>query len=78
LGEWPWFLGYNRLQAKEGADVLLEHDGDPFLTVGTYEKGRTAAFASDCAPHWGSQEFVDWRGYALFWSRLAAWLAGQL
>jgi uncharacterized membrane protein len=37
--------------------------------------GRTLAFASDCAPHWGSPEFVAWEGYGPFWRRAVHWLA---
>lgn len=72
--EWPVFLGYNRLIAKEGADVLLSAGSDPFVTVREYGQGRTAAFASDCAPHWGPPAFLNWEGYGRFWNQLAAWL----
>lgn len=74
---WPYFLGYNRLEAKPDATVLLEVDEDPFLVVGEHGRGRTAAFASDCSPHWGSPEFMAWDGYATFWDQLLGWLAGS-
>ena len=51
--EWPLFLGYNRIAAKPGAQVLLQVDNDSFLTVGNYGQGRVAAFASDCSPPLG-------------------------
>lgn len=70
LGEWPAFLGYNRLRVKPGAYEILRYGEDPFLVTGTYGAGKTAAFASDCAPHWGSLEFVEWDKYAQFWSKL--------
>lgn len=73
--EWPWFLGYNKLEALPESDVLLAFEGDPFLTVGELEHGRSAAFASDCSPHWGSPAFVEWEGYTPFWNQLVAWLA---
>jgi uncharacterized membrane protein len=73
---WPHFLGYQRLVAKEGTETLLRADADPFLVVGSHGKGRVAAFASDCSPHWGSPEFVGWEHYSRFWSQLAGWLAG--
>jgi uncharacterized membrane protein len=76
-GDWPHFLGYQRLIAKEGAEVLLTVGADPFLTLGYHGNGRTAAFASDCSPHWGSPEFTGWDHYADFWSGLAGWLAGR-
>lgn len=72
--EWPAFLGYNRLIAKDGADVLLSAGDDPFLTVHEYGKGRSAAFASDCSPHWAPPSFLNWEGYGKFWNQLVAWL----
>lgn len=76
--EWPHFLGYNRLQPKPGATVLMTAgEGDPFLTLGEWGTGRAAAFASDCSPHWGSPEFMAWPGYGRFWSQLVDWLAGN-
>jgi uncharacterized membrane protein len=48
------------------------------LVVGEYGKGRTAAFTSDCSPHWVSPEFVEWEGYGELWHRLVSWLAGKL
>jgi uncharacterized membrane protein len=73
--EWPWFLGYNKLEARPESVVLLESEGDPFLTVCELEHGRSAAFASDCSPHWGSPAFVEWNGYRPFWNQLIGWLA---
>jgi uncharacterized membrane protein len=75
--DWPHFLGYQRLIAKEGSEVLLTVGADPFLTLGQHGRGRTAAFASDCSPHWGSPEFTGWNHYAAFWSSLAGWLSGR-
>jgi uncharacterized membrane protein len=72
--EWPYFLGYNRLIAKPAATVLLCVEDDPFLAVADAEHGRAAAFASDCSPHWGSPEFLNWEHYGRFWSRLIDWL----
>jgi uncharacterized membrane protein len=75
--EWPYFLGYNRLAAKADADVVMIVDDDPFLVLGRAGQGRTAAFASDCSPHWGSPAFLSWPDYAPFWSRLVTWLGGR-
>ncbi len=74
---WPYFLGYNRLTAKPTGDVLLAVEQDPFLIVGERGQGRSAAFASDCSPHWGSPEFMAWEGYGSFWSQLLEWLSGR-
>ncbi len=73
--DWPYFLGYNRFVAKESAQVLMTSGDDPFLVVGEHGRGRVAAFASDCSPHWGSPEFMAWSYYAKFWSNLVSWLA---
>jgi len=73
---WPWFLGYNRVTAKPGASVVMQVDDDPFLVVGNHGRGRTAAFASDCSPHWGSPAFLAWPDCARFWSQLVTWLGG--
>lgn len=76
-GPWPPFLGYNRLRDRVGSRVLLRHGEDPFLAVREVRAGRTAAFASDCSPHWGSPEFTAWSAYPVFWTRLVGWLAAR-
>jgi uncharacterized membrane protein len=73
-GDWPFFLGYNRLE-QAGGEVLLDIGCDPLLVVGEHGSGRTAAFASDCSPHWGSPEFLEWPSYGPFWNALASWLS---
>lgn len=72
--EWPAFLGYNRLKAKEDADLIAVIGDDAFIALGEYGKGRTMAFASDLAPHWGC-DFVKWPHYATFWYQSIQWLA---
>jgi len=74
-GEWPIFLGYNRFTARPESDVLLQIGDDPFLVVWDYKKGRSAAFASDCGPHWGPPEYLTWAYHDQFWAQLVAWLA---
>ena len=75
--DWPIFLGYNRIAAKPDATVAMTIEDDAFLVLGSHGSGRTAAFASDCSPHWGSPEFLAWSGYAVFWGQLLNWLAGR-
>lgn len=70
ITNWPAFLGYNRFKAKSNAEVLATAGEDPFLVVGKYKKGKTACFASDCAPHWGSEEFMNWSYYKPVWKRI--------
>jgi uncharacterized membrane protein len=74
-GSWPYFLGYNRAAPASDAAVLLWAGDDPLLAVREVGAGRTAAFTSDCAPHWGSPQFMAWEGYAPFWNSLTGWLA---
>lgn len=77
LGEWPSFLGYNRFEAKDNADVLATIQEDPFIVTGEYGKGKTACFASDCAPHWGSEEFVEWKHYKQMWTRILYYIGKE-
>ena len=65
--EWPHFLGYNKTTAIEGGDVAVTINGDPFIAFGEFGKGKSAVFTSDCAPHWGSPEFVAWEFYDELW-----------
>jgi uncharacterized membrane protein len=74
-GSFPEFLGYNQLKAKENTRVLATVGEDVFIAVAEIGKGRSAAFASDCGPHWGPPAFVSWTHYAKFWSNLVNWLA---
>jgi len=76
--EWPHFLGYNRLLAKPDATVIAEHRGHAFMSAMEFGKGRTFAFASDCAPHWGPTEFVEWEHYNKFWQNIANWLGKKI
>lgn len=75
--EWPHFLGYNQLAMRPEGELLATICGDPFIAVRTVGKGKTAAFASDAAPHWGPEEFVTWKHYGDFWGNLFGWLTGK-
>ncbi len=73
-GEWPHFLGYNKLKAKPNATIIAEHNGNAFISAHAYGDGRTFAFASDFAPHWGPKEFIEWEHYNTFWVNTVKWL----
>ncbi len=73
--DWPFFLGYNRLVPKPEATVVLAFEDDPLLSVWSYGKGRSAAFSSDCAPHWGPVAWLEWPGYRPFWNHLVSWVS---
>jgi uncharacterized membrane protein len=72
---WPKFLGYNRLRPRPGATIVARCGDDVFLAVGEYGKGRTLAFASDCGPHWGPPQFVEWKHYPALWRNFVQWLS---
>ncbi|TDC27173.1 cytoplasmic protein [Streptomyces sp. 8K308] len=76
-GRWPVLLGYNRFGLKEDAHLVAEVSGDPLLAVREVGAGRTLAWASDIAPHWCPQEFLDWKGYAVLFTNACRWLAGR-
>ncbi len=73
---WPRFLGYQRVFPKPGAEVLATIGGaDPLIAIWQVGKGRSMAFTSDLAPHWGT-DFVRWSAYGPFWNQSIRWLAG--
>ena len=76
-GDWPDMLGYNRVTPKDNGNVVVIVGEDPLLVTGTYGQGRTAAFTSDCGPHWAPPPFVDWAGYAPLWQGILDWVAGK-
>lgn len=75
--EWPALLGYNRVSPDDDAEELVRVGDDPLVVVGDHGEGRSAAFTSDCAPHWGAPGFTDWEHYDEFWANLVEWVAGK-
>lgn len=73
-GEWPVLLGYNKTILKENATEIVKVNNDPLVAICEYEKGRTAVFTSDCAPHWAPEEFCAWEGYERLFGNLVKWL----
>lgn len=71
---WPDVLGYNYTEIKEGANLLATVNGDPFIAIGEYGKGRSAVFTTDCAPHWAPPEFCEWKSYDKIFQNIAKWL----
>ena len=72
--DWPLFLGYNRVKLKKGAKLLAKLNDDPFIAIWEFGDGRSMAFTSDLAPHWGTA-FVNWEYYGKFWYQALKWLA---
>jgi uncharacterized membrane protein len=76
--EWPWFLGYNKIKAKaEAQEIAVIGQEDTFMAGLEYGKGRTFAFASDCAPHWGA-DLTVWSGYQKLLSNIIKWVARKI
>ena len=71
----PPILGYNRVRAREGCEVVArwKETGDPAIAVGQFGKGRVLAYTSDPAPHWGCN-FVFWKQYPRLWTNACRWL----
>lgn len=68
--EWPSILGYNKLEAAPDADMWATVRDDPLLVVGDYEDGSTFAFATDCAPHWAPEDFLEWKYLPTLWKNI--------
>jgi len=66
----PPIMGYNKTMARAESPVLLSirETGDPLVAIGAFGRGRTLAYMSDPAPHWGCN-FVFWEQYNEFWLR---------
>lgn len=72
--EWPELLGYNQTVLKPEASLAVSIEGDPLVAFGSYGKGKSAVFTSDCAPHWAPPEFVNWEFYNQIWQSILDWL----
>lgn len=64
----PPILGYNETIPLEDSEVLMrfEETGHPLLVTRSVGAGKTLAYTSDPAPHWGCN-FVYWSEYQKFW-----------
>ncbi|GAB3685978.1 glutamine amidotransferase [Salinarchaeum chitinilyticum] len=68
--EWPHVLGYNALTADADAQVLATVREDPLVVVGDHGEGTTLAYATDCAPHWAPEAFLEWEHLPKLWDAL--------
>ncbi|AFL51025.1 putative membrane protein [Sinorhizobium fredii] len=77
-GNWPLLLGVNEVGVRDGAEVIArlpeDQGGHPLLVLGSYGKGRTAAWTSDIGPHWLSPAFCEWEGYGRLWKNILGWM----
>lgn len=70
IEEAPPLAGFTRTMAKDSAEVVLEtEEGDPILVRWQYGLGRAAFWAPDVKNRW-SARWVEWDGYAKFWTQL--------
>jgi uncharacterized membrane protein len=78
LDSMPPVLGFNIVKPRPGCDVVAgwKGEGHPAIAVGQFGAGRTVAYTSDPAPHWGLN-FVFWEQYAALWTNVCDWLAGE-
>ena len=74
---WPPLLGFQRVVARDDADVLATVKGHPLLVLGTAGQGRTAAYTTDIGPHWAPIAFTDWPGFGALWDRVVRYLAAD-
>ena len=72
---WPAFLGYNKVKAKDEATEIATIDGDTFMASMNYGLGKSFAFASDCAPHWGTKQFMEWKCYERLFVNIIKWIS---
>jgi uncharacterized membrane protein len=75
--DWPYLLGFNEVQAKQGAEVLATVGEYPLLVAGTFGQGRAVAWTSDVGPHWCPKDFVEWPGYNRLWQQIVTWAAAE-
>lgn len=75
--EWPNLLGYNKTIPKDDAVVPVMIEGNPLIAFGSFGKGKSAVFTSDCAPHWAPPEFVEWEYYNKMWQGIANWVISK-
>jgi uncharacterized membrane protein len=72
---WPYLLGFNELEVKADAELLVKIGDFPLLAVRRHGEGRTLAWASDIGPHWCPDGFATWGGYSRLWVQAVEWLA---
>lgn len=73
--EWPYMIGYNKVvENPSKGTVIARINQDPFIAVGEFGEGRSLAYTSDCAPHWGSPKYLEWEYYDRVFKNIADWL----
>lgn len=75
MSPWPELLGYNRVELKDGAELIASIDGDVLIAGQDVGAGRAAVWTSDIGPHWCPETFVQWEGFPVLMGNLINWLA---
>jgi len=78
ISSWPDYLGYNKLMLKSDAHLIAKFNQDVFMAENEYGNGRVFAFATDCVPHWGTPEFINWDGYSTLFDNIVRWLSKEI
>lgn len=75
LTNMPPVLGYNIVRPRTDCAVIASWTGgdDPMIAVGKFGRGKTFAYTSDPAPHWGCN-LVEWDQYQRLWQNAVKWL----
>ena len=69
----PSLRGYVEIEAKPTADVpLIGPEDHPIMISWQYGLGQVVTMATDAGPRW-SGKWVEWDGYAPFWTQMARW-----
>ncbi len=74
-GDAPHLLGYNKVEAKNAAEVVATVGDDVLIATMTVGHGRSLVWTSDIGPHWCPEEFVRWPGFAPLVAAMLRWLA---
>ncbi|WP_127126957.1 glutamine amidotransferase [Georgenia sp. SYP-B2076] len=70
----PPLLGYNKVEAKPGADVVATVNGDVLIATAQVGQGRTLVWTSDIGPHWCPEDFLRWPGFDGVVGGMLRWL----
>ncbi len=70
----PELLGYNIVEAKEGADVVATVEDDVLIATMKVGSGRSLVWTSDIGPHWCPEPFLAWEGFPAVVGAMLRWL----
>lgn len=67
----PMLIGYQKLEARQTAEVLLEApEKDPLLVTWRYGLGQVVVWTSDAGTRW-AKAWADWPGFNRHWTQIA-------